>query len=519
MFTLKLKNFFISLLKLILRIFSFSFILLIILIISSSLLQLFDNYDSYPLIVNIISMETSVTTFVENTFPTTISGIQLSKILIVFISFILKLVSDLFQGMVEEKQTYYAQKINQLKKESLNKNLSHSNPISAFITKLKRIFIYRKSKLNKLQKKLSVIQSKIEELGEELVFLSIEIVDSTKMKKGANPAKVEKNFSKFKEYLQEKIQDNDAEQYIWHSDQLLVYFKKFENAFSACQAAISGLVNFNREVNTLNHDFDIQCGINSGFIYYEDIDTIENIKDISIETAEKLQKAAPPNAVYVTEDSIKPLTLHKNFDPVSKTMAGQEILSWYPKLRLTELQKTLTETKKQIREMAKKLVFLSIDVVESTKMKEGMDSADIEYSFDKYKTYVEEKFRDHDVVKTTWTPDGVMGCFDNFEKAFQTAKEIIEGLPDFNQEHSLPKFRVRCGINTGLIYYDEVRPLEEMSDHSIDVAGHLQKAAEPNTIYVTEKSIEPKELYDVFDGVPKLVDEYSVFVWSPPFLI
>lgn len=519
MYLLKLKSFLISILKFILRLFSLAFLLIIIIVISSSLLQLFDNYESYQLILSIVDFETGITSFVKNTFPTTIRGLDLTKILLVIISFILKLLGDLMQSKIEERKTYYTKKKSQIKKSKLEHKYQELNPISAVITKIKKIFFYKKSKLNKLQKKLTDIQNKIDSLAEELSFVSVEIVDANKMKKGIHPSKSEDNFSKFKNYIETKFQNYNVEQYTWKSDTLFAYFNKFEDAFKSCKESITGLVYFNNEVNSLDHDFDISCGINSGFIYYDDIDDIETMSDFSIEIAHKLQNHAPPNAIYVTGNSIKPLTLHKNFDPISKDIYGNIILSWYPKLRLKELQKTLTATKKKIRKMAKKMVFLSIDVVDSTKMKEGMNSADIEDAFDQYKSYVAKKFKDNKVIKTTWTPDGVMGCFGNFKNAFDTAKQIIEGLPDFNREHNLPEFQVRCGINTGLIYYDEVRPLEEMSDHSIDVAGHLQKKAEPNTINVTEQSIEPKELYDSFKSTPQLIDNYGVLTWSPPYLI
>jgi hypothetical protein len=39
-------------------------------------------------------------------------------------------------------------------------------------------------------------------------------------------------------------------------------------------------------------------------------------------------------------------------------------------------------------------------------------------------------------------------------------------------------FSVRCGVNAGFVYFDETTPLE--ADRVIDVAGHMQKYADPS---------------------------------------
>ena len=75
---------------------------------------------------------------------------------------------------------------------------------------------------------------------------------------------------------------------------------------------------------------------------------------------------------------------------------------------------------------------------------------------------------------------------------------------------------MRCGINTGKIYFDESIPLEEIRDRSIDIAGHAQKAAGRNSIIVTRHSLYPEELYRYFDTIDKNVDGLEVCVWRIP---
>lgn len=181
-----------------------------------------------------------------------------------------------------------------------------------------------------------------------------------------------------------------------------------------------------------------------------------------------------------------------------------------------ELLRLFAETKRKLDTMGKDLAFLAIDVVDSTGIKEGEDKAIIEYDFKSYKNFVEEKLKLNGVIKSTWTPDGVMCCFKTVDSAAKAARDVIHGLEDFNKHVKTLKrdFRVRCGINAGYVYFDESLPLEEMSDRVIDVAGHMQKQAAHNSICIAKPAIEPLQDRSGFAPVNKTVDGYDVYVWD-----
>lgn len=181
-----------------------------------------------------------------------------------------------------------------------------------------------------------------------------------------------------------------------------------------------------------------------------------------------------------------------------------------------ELLKLFAETKKKLEAMGRDLTFLSIDVVDSTGLKEGEEKASIEYDFKEYKTFVEGKLKANGVLKSTWTPDGVMGCFPTVDAAVKAAREVITGLDSFNKfVKTLKKdFRVRCGINAGYVYFDESIPLEEMSDRVIDIAGHMQKHALTNTICIAKHAIEPMQERAGFIPTSKVIDGYDVYLWE-----
>lgn len=181
-----------------------------------------------------------------------------------------------------------------------------------------------------------------------------------------------------------------------------------------------------------------------------------------------------------------------------------------------DLLRLFAETKKKLDSAGKDLSFLSVDVVDSTGMKQGEEKAIIEHDFKEYKKFVMDKLTVNGAVKSAWTPDGVMICFPSVDAAVRTARDIITGLAAFNKHVKSMKedFKVRCGINAGYVYFDDSMTMEEMSDRVIDIAGHMQKQAGPDTICIAKPAIEPMYENDGFVPASKVVDGYEVYVWG-----
>jgi len=183
-----------------------------------------------------------------------------------------------------------------------------------------------------------------------------------------------------------------------------------------------------------------------------------------------------------------------------------------------DLLKDFVQLKKELEKTGRSLSFLAIDVVDSTGMKQGEDPVVVENDFNQYHDYILANFKEYGYIKASWTPDGVMACFNTTEQAINAAQAIIDGLPDFNSNIKTMKrdFQIRCGINTGFVYYDLSTPLEEFSDRVIDIAGHMQKNAPPNTILIAKEIVKPIKTYEDFDtGNKQIVDGFEVCEWHP----
>jgi class 3 adenylate cyclase len=180
-----------------------------------------------------------------------------------------------------------------------------------------------------------------------------------------------------------------------------------------------------------------------------------------------------------------------------------------------QLLELYAQTKKTLEESKKNLSFLAVDVVNSTGMKLGEDAALSERDFRQYKKLVERVITANKGLKAAWTPDGVMICFASVQNAVQAAQDLIRSLDHFNRTVKAIKadFKVRCGINAGKVLFDDAVPMEEMTDRHIDIAGHMQKYAEANTIYVGAHAIEGMRAQFGFRSAQKQVDGCDVYEW------
>lgn len=216
--------------------------------------------------------------------------------------------------------------------------------------------------------------------------------------------------------------------------------------------------------------------------------------------------------IFVT----KPL-LDEIHEHVMKALAGKVEVGG-PRNRARLLNR-LGDTLAKLDSMNKHVAFLCIDVVSSAPMKKGEKKPDIELTFIKYKKYVIERMNANGALKSTFTSDGAMICFSTADEAVKTAKEILNELDMFNETMKLIKtdFKVRCGVNAGVVSFDEVISMEDMCDHVIDVAGHMQKDAPHNGICISKVALDllMKE-GEGFIPLNKFIDGHEVYVWEKP---
>jgi class 3 adenylate cyclase len=176
-----------------------------------------------------------------------------------------------------------------------------------------------------------------------------------------------------------------------------------------------------------------------------------------------------------------------------------------------KIEKTLREAQRR------RCTFLSVDVVGSTGMKSGETEIAITATFRAYEELLRRTFKATHAWKESWTPDGVMICFLNREDAVKAAQTILEKLLVFNERENTLKtrFDVRCGINEGDVVIFDDSDVEKLVEHTIDVAGHMQKYARPGTLLLNRELHELLETPAGFQPAAKEVDGYQTYEWAP----
>ncbi len=173
---------------------------------------------------------------------------------------------------------------------------------------------------------------------------------------------------------------------------------------------------------------------------------------------------------------------------------------------------------KQLKERLVHWAFLSVDLAGSTKMKEGQDVVTMEYSFQQYNSFLEKILKSHKSVLSSAAGDGSMSCFETSQNAVNAAIELLKNIDEFNSEQNkLPDpFVPRCGVHTGRVFVDESIPLEKMFSPVIDFAGHLQKAAPPNGLLISESTYDEINNKTDFHRSREKVDGNKVWKYPKP---
>jgi class 3 adenylate cyclase/tRNA A-37 threonylcarbamoyl transferase component Bud32 len=191
---------------------------------------------------------------------------------------------------------------------------------------------------------------------------------------------------------------------------------------------------------------------------------------------------------------------------------------------VSDSRQSRDELLKQYREIEKKLqsarktncAFLNVDVVGSTRMKTGETPTAIAASFQAYEELLRRIFQQNKAWKQSWTPDGVLICFQSRELAVRAAQQLLAALQQFNSGENRLRmpFRVRCGVSEGEVAIFEDTNLSTFSDPVIDTAAHLQKDARPNALCLAEGVLNALGDRGAFYPTGRVVDGRNVFEWS-----
>ncbi len=204
--------------------------------------------------------------------------------------------------------------------------------------------------------------------------------------------------------------------------------------------------------------------------------------------------------------------------PASKTKAAPTATTVESEKARAQLYKEYQEIEAALSDAKRRrCAFLSVDVVGSTAIKSGESGIAVTSTFRAYEDMLRRIFKATRAWKESWTPDGAMICFLNLSDAIKAGQSILRQLPAFNERRNRlkGKFDVRCGVNEGEVVIFDDSAVENLVEHTIDIAGHMQKQAMPGTLLVSKEVYEVLEDRAEFRPAGLEVDGYATYEWSP----
>jgi CheY-like chemotaxis protein len=160
--------------------------------------------------------------------------------------------------------------------------------------------------------------------------------------------------------------------------------------------------------------------------------------------------------------------------------------------------------------------FAALDVVGSKGIKKDQDPFLVQFSFAAYHDFVADIVQQHEGVIHGTAGDGIMTCFESASAAVNGMVQILSQLSAFNgKRNQLSKdFALRIGMHTGSVIVEKNGRINEMFSETLDIAGHIQKAAAKDSLVVSEATLGNLEKKEGFVQTNEAIDEFAVYAFS-----
>jgi class 3 adenylate cyclase len=181
-----------------------------------------------------------------------------------------------------------------------------------------------------------------------------------------------------------------------------------------------------------------------------------------------------------------------------------------------ELIRLVVVCQDRLGEHRQHAAFVSVDVVGSTKLRQGVPELESEHAFSNFRRFIEARVRQHDGQVQMSAGDGIMAMFFEDRLAVRFAREVLESLNEFNVKHNRlgRPFSIRVGASAGEVAIDRDLSLGQLQSPIIDRAAWLQKHAPTNSMLLgAELQLAADE--ELADTSPWPENESEGFIWSP----
>jgi class 3 adenylate cyclase len=176
---------------------------------------------------------------------------------------------------------------------------------------------------------LFTLQKTLEGQKQHRAFLSVDVVDSSEMKRDAPELAVEYSFGQYRRWVEERVRESGGEMQSAAGDGVMCVFPTDLGAVRAARELQEGLARFNAEQNRLPTPFRIRCGASTGEVAMEPGVPIGHLYSAVIDRAAALQKRAEAGDILVSAEMAGAAALELgNLTPLPEAIGGEPAFSW-----------------------------------------------------------------------------------------------------------------------------------------------------------------------------------------------
>lgn len=223
----------------------------------------------------------------------------------------------------KEKNAYYEWR------NHMNQVVSKEK-MSEIDSKFEALSTTKPSDRKQLLKEFAELKHKLDNMGQQLAFLAIDVVDSTGMKRDEDKHLAAYDFDRYNTFVDSCLNEHGVVKFAKTPDGIMSCFRTVDGAVGAAVCLLERLKSFNQNEKKIKRDFSIRCGINAGFVYVDEDTPLEHVSDRVIDIAGHMQKYAKPNCINIAATAIEPLKNRTGFLETTDVIDEQKVYEWKP---------------------------------------------------------------------------------------------------------------------------------------------------------------------------------------------
>lgn len=153
-----------------------------------------------------------------------------------------------------------------------------------------------------LLKQLINLQDKLKSGEQNITFLSVDLVGSTRIKANNDPLSVEFTFNEYHTFVENTARRFQGRVHSTAGDGVTLAFDHPQQAFGAAKLLQTGIFELNQFRNKLDRALIMRCGIHAGIVLTPQAGDIKSVNFAHvIDIAAHMQKVCPPGGIAISD--------------------------------------------------------------------------------------------------------------------------------------------------------------------------------------------------------------------------